>query len=410
MKQAYAIIITLFLFHLHTMAGVIRVGKGGITTIREGLNVAKAGDTIMVYEGLYKEQNLVVTKPVTLKGVNYPVIDGEGKYEIITIKASHVIVEGLVVQHSGRSGMQDFAGIKIVNARYVTVRDNILKENYFGIFSQFGFKCVIINNKLSASGTTEQQSGNGIHCWKSDSMQVIGNTISGHRDGIYFEFVTNSLIWKNRSEKNIRYGLHFMFSNNDSYISNIFRDNGAGVAVMFTKGVKMFNNYFQENRGEAAYGILLKEISDSHIEGNHFENNTMGIYMEGSNRIIIKRNQFLQNGWAVKIQASCEGNNLQRNNFIGNTFDIGTNGSLVLNTFDYNYWSKYEGYDLNKDRLGDVPFRPVSIYSMIVETNPPAMMLFRSLIVGLLDKTEKLLPGITPEIKDNHPLMKPIAL
>src|SRR6188768_3516941 len=120
MKFTCAIIITICLFHLHAMAGVIRVGKGGMTTIREALNVAKAGDTVMFYEGLYKEQNLVITKSVTLKGVNYPVIDGEGKYEIITIKASHVIVEGLVIQRSGRSGMQDFAGIKIVNTRYVT--------------------------------------------------------------------------------------------------------------------------------------------------------------------------------------------------------------------------------------------------------------------------------------------------
>ena len=97
--------------------------------------------------------------------------------------------------------------------------------------------------------------------------------------------------------------------------------------------------------------------------------------------------------------------------FIGNTFDIATNGSLVLNTFNGNYWDKYEGYDLNRDNIGDVPYHPVSMYSMIIDSNPAALMLFRSLIVSLLDKSEKILPGITPEnLKDDRPLMKQLPL
>jgi len=98
-------------------------------------------------------------------------------------------------------------------------------------------------------------------------------------------------------------------------------------------------------------------------------------------------------------------------NFIANTFDVGTNGSLVLNFFNNNYWDKYEGYDLNKDTVGDIPYRPVSMFSMLVEKHPPAMMLFRSFITTLLDKTEKVLPSLTPEnLKDDHPLMKPLSL
>jgi len=109
----------------------------------------------------------------------------------------------------------------------------------------------------------------------------------------------------------------------------------------------------------------------------------------------------------MKIQASCMDIEVTKNNFIGNTFDVGTNGSLVLNTFNSNYWDKYDGYDLDKDKVGDVPYRPVSMYSMIVEKNPPAMLLFRSFITTLLDKTEKVLPSLTPEgLKDNRPRMK----
>ena len=51
------------------------------------------------------------------------------------------------------------------------------------------------------------------------------------------------------------------------------------------------------------------------------------------------------------------------------------------------------------------------MFSMIVERNPPVMILFRSFMVSLLDKTEKMLPSLTPEnLKDNFPLVKAIKL
>jgi nitrous oxidase accessory protein len=86
---------------------------------------------------------------------------------------------------------------------------------------------------------------------------------------------------------------------------------------------------------------------------------------------------------------------------------VGTNGSISLNKFYNNYWDKYEGYDMNKDGMGDVPYHPVSMYSMIVEENPNALMLLRSFTVQLLDKAEKAIPGLTPEnLVDVNPMMK----
>jgi nitrous oxidase accessory protein len=390
----------------------VRVGKHkSYVSIKQALAAVTNGDTVFVEPGIYFEKNIEVLKSIALIGINYPVLDGEHKYEIISIKANSVLIEGFKVQHSGVSSIEDYAGIKICNKRDVVIRNNILDDTFFGIYVQAGQNCSIEKNKLTAHALQEQESGNGIHCWKSDSLRIIANTVSGHRDGIYFEFVTNSVIWRNTSFKNMRYGLHFMFSNNDAYITNIFKNNGAGVAVMFSNHVKMFHNFFEENWGDAAYGLLLKEISDSYIANNYFEKNTSGIHMEGASRIQMEKNVFKSNGWGLKIQASCMDIILTKNNFIGNTFDVGTNGSLVLNTFDNNYWDKYDGYDLNKDKIGDIPYRPVSMYSMIVEQNPPAMMLFRSFMTTLLDKTEKILPTLTPEnLKDNHPLMKPLPL
>jgi nitrous oxidase accessory protein len=400
------------LMSFSALAVTHRVSKGqSFSSIQQALDQSKAGDTVLVYSGLYKEKNIVIHKPVVLKGIGYPVLDGEKKYEIMSVKSGDVVIDGFTLQHSGSGTLDDPAAIKVYNGRQVTISNNILDDNFFGIYIQYGTQCVIRNNRIKAYAVQEQQIGNGIHSWKCDSLQIIGNEIEGHRDGIYFEFVTNSVIWRNVSTNNIRYGLHFMFSNNDAYISNVFRNNGAGVAVMFTHGVKMFNNLFEENWGDASYGLLLKEISDSHIFGNRFIRNTSGIFIDGASRIQMERNLFQSNGWAMRIQANCMDIAVTMNNFIANTFDVGTNGSLVLNTFNENYWDKYDGYDLDKNSRGDVPYRPVSMFSMVIERMPTAMMLFRSFMTTLLDKSEKVIPGITPEnLKDDTPLMKPLSL
>ncbi len=407
MKRATLIVFFLTAF-IGLRANTWQVGNNRkLTSVTAAVNAARAGDTILVYAGTYHEKNLVISKRLVLKGVGYPVLDGEKKYEVISIKADGVVVDGFRIVHSGVSSMEDIGGIKIYDRRDVVIQNNILEDTFFGIYTQYGKNCTIQNNRLTAYSLEEQQSANGIHCWKSDSMHIIGNTITGHRDGIYFEFVTNSVITRNVSFKNLRYGLHFMFSHSDTYVANRFNNNGAGVSVMYSHKVRMYNNIFEENWGDGAYGLLLKEISDSYIEGNRFVKNTSGIYMEGASRIHMQKNQFENNGWGLKIQASCMDIEVTKNNFIGNTFDVGTNGSLVLNTFDNNYWDKYDGYDLNKDKVGDIPYRPVSMYSMIVEKNPPAMLLFRSFITTLLDKTEKVIPSLTPEgLKDNRPMMK----
>ena len=380
-------------------------------TIKQALKASKVGDTVLVHKGIYKEGNLRIDKSIVFLGKDFPVLDGQKKVEVLSIHADSVVVKGFRVINSGFAALEDPCGIKVYNKSFVLIEGNQLDDNFFGIYIQNGRNCVVKNNTIIAYGKEEQQIGNGIHAWKSNDLQIIGNTIKGHRDGIYFEFVYDSVIWRNIATNNIRYGLHFMFSSNDTYITNIFRNNGAGVAVMFSKNVTMMNNYFDENWGASSYGLLLKEISDSYIATNYFKNNTSGIYMEGTNRIKIEKNVFIGNGWAMKIQASCMDNEIVNNNFQGNTFDMGTNGSLVLNTFNNNYWDKYEGYDIDRDGLGDVPYHPLSLFAVLVEKNPSAMLLFRSFMITLLDKSEKVLPSITPDnFVDNAPLMKPLKL
>ena len=402
----------LLLFSSFLYSNVFEVGANkSIKTIKRAITLCKTGDTILVYKGLYREGNINIDKKIILIGKDFPVLDGQKKYEVVSINADGVIIQGFKVIRSGSGSLEDVAGIKVYDRMNILIQNNILEDNSFGIYIQNCKNCIVKNNNIKSFSKEEQKIGNGIQCWKSDSIQVIANSVSGHRDGIYFEFVTNSIVWRNLSTNNIRYGLHFMFSNDDAYICNIFKNNGAGVAVMFSKRAKMFNNQFEENWGDAAYGLLLKEISDSYIVGNKFFKNTSGIHMEGTNRILVKKNIFESNGWAMNIQASCMDNEIVNNNYLKNTFDISTNGSLVLNTFNNNYWDKYEGYDLDKNGIGDVPYHPLSLFAVLTEKTPSTMLLYRSFMITLLDKSEKVLPSITPDnFIDNSPLMTSLPL
>jgi nitrous oxidase accessory protein len=393
-------------------ARTIVVGKNQpITSIRKAIELAKEKDTILVQTGIYKEGNIVINKNIILLGQNYPVLDGEKKFEILTVSGVNITIKGFQLQNCGQSAMNDYASIKVIDSKNILIEDNRVVNSFFGIHFGNSSFVTIRHNTVSGSPTSEQNTGNGIHLWKCNNALIENNHITGHRDGIYFEFVTVSTIQNNLSEKNIRYGLHFMFSNDDNYINNTFNNNGAGVAVMYSHKVRMEGNKFEMNWGPSSYGILLKDITDSYIHNNTFYKNSVGIHMEGSSRINAFKNIFKENGWAIKVQASCDDNNFYLNNFYGNSFDIATNGTMMLNKFYNNYWDKYEGYDRNKDGVGDVPYHPVSMYSMIVEQNPNSLILLRSFMVSLLDKAEKAIPSLTPEnLTDDKPMIKPNKL
>jgi nitrous oxidase accessory protein len=401
-----------FLLTTSLFANTIVVGKNKVvTSLQKAVAMAQDGDTILLQKGTYKEGNIIITKSIRLIGIDEPVLDGENKYEILTISGNGIVVKGITFRNSGYSSQNDFASISVIDAANIIIENNTILNAFFAIHLANTQEAIIRNNIIKGTPKTEQTSGNGIHLWKCESIVIEDNDIQGHRDGIYFEFVSHSTVQDNNSHDNIRYGIHFMFSNNDAYIQNTFNNNGAGIAVMYSKYILMHSNTFEFNWGANAYGVLLKEISDARIFNNTFKKNSVAILMESTNRIEVAKNKFIENGWSLRIQASCSESEIHHNNFNGNTFDVATNGSLMLSHFYSNYWDKYEGYDLRKDGIGDVPYHPVSMYSMVIEQNPNSLMLLHSFMVALLDKAEKAIPSLTPEaLIDEAPLMKPLKL
>ncbi len=379
--------------------------------IKKAIERADRADTVMVHSGTYHEHGIRIDKPLTLIGKERPTLDADSQeVQIFIVEADSVTIEGFVLQNMGMSYMDDLAAIKVIKSKGGTIRNNRLIDVFFGIYLQASKEYRVHNNHITGDAKTQSSSGNAIHLWKSGHSEISENFVKGYRDGIYFEFVNESRIHDNISVNNLRYGLHFMFSNNDVYKRNTFRDNGAGVAVMFSEKIEMVDNRFVENKGGSSYGLLLKEINYSTIRSNSFEKNTVGITAEGTNDVRIDSNIFVNNGKGIDMKGNCLGNEVLRNNFIANSFEIVTNSQENRNTYKGNYWSRYTGYDLDGNGVGDEPHRPLSLYSKVIDEIPIAAILMHSFFVRLLDLGERVFPTLIAEdLLDEEPKMKAYA-
>lgn len=373
---------------------------------------AQPGDTLLLMSGRYMESGILITQPITIYSNRHAIVDAQDNAEdIFIIKSNNVTIQGLTLVNVGVSFLKEAAAIRLVHCENAWIQNNSIDSCFFGIYIEQANCSIISNNKIIGAFSDEASAGNAIHAWKARDLYIYNNTTQRHRDGIYFEFVNNSLIENNTSQYNIRYGLHFMFSHHDEYKNNVFESNGAGVAVMFSHHIVMAHNKFLNNWGGASYGLLLKEISDALIHNNDFVKNTIGVLAEGANRIEIRSNEFKLNGTALDIKGNCLENKIVQNNFIANTYEVVTNTKYNNNTFLENYWSNYSGYDYDRDGHGDFAYRPVNLFAKVTSEVPSASFLLHSPLVKLIELNEKVFPQFIPEsLIDERPIIKPYVL
>lgn len=383
-----------------------------VSEVSEAVSLAEECDQIVIRPGVYEAQEVIIEKEIEIIGEEGTVIDGGG-LTIFYVHHDNVGIRDLELRNVSTNYVEDRAALKCNDSDYLQISNVTVRQSFFGILiekSKYGIvEHCDIQGEANESNYLESSNGNAIHLWYCKDMEIVHNSVKQHRDGIYFEFVENTIIRNNWSEGNMRYGLHFMFSHGNLYEQNTFTKNGAGVAVMYSDHVTMVENRFVDNWGESAYGLLLKDITDSELYDNLFENNTIAISADNSSRIAINHNRFDRNGYAMRIMGNCTDNTITENDFLQNSFDITTNSQTNYNTFTGNFWEEYNGYDLDRDGKGDVPFRPVKLFTYIIAQSPASIILMRSTFIDLLNLAEKVTPVLTPEsLVDDEPSMQPI--
>jgi nitrous oxidase accessory protein len=386
----------------------IRVSPG--QSLQQAVATAKPGDTITVARGSYHGVLAIPSSGITLQGEGSPVLDGDGRGTVVLIVGQGVVLRGFHITDSGKSPYGDDSGVKLMNAGNCTVEDNVIDNVYHGIYLQNASHNTVRGNRITGGAPPGEYEGwgDGLHAWKSSDNLLQDNAVSQFRDGFYLEFADRTFIQGNSSSSNRRYGLHFMFMDDSRFVGNSFRHNQAGTVLMYSRRIRVENNTFSENRGPVGAGVLFRDNSDSTLRHNRITNNTVGLFMDGSNRNRIEDNLLAGNGWGLQLYSSSIGNNVTGNTFYHNDYEVAVDMRGSRNTLDGNFWSGYQGYDLKGSGHGDSPYSPVSMFSFLAMQFPDLYAFSGSPAVRALDFAQKLFPAFSPStLRDEHPLMHP---
>lgn len=379
-------------------------------SLQRAIAMAKPGDSIRVAPGTYRGVLAVPISRITLIGEGSPILDGEGKGTAVLILGQGVVLRGFHITNSGRSPYGDDSGIKLINTAACVIEDNVIDRIYHGVYLQNSPGNTVRRNRITGAAPLGQYEGwgDGIHAWKSSGNHFESNAVSHFRDGFYLEFASNTLIEHNKSFENRRYGLHFMFMDDSRFLFNEFRHNQAGTVLMYSKRIQVENNSFTDNRGPVGAGVLFRDNNDSTLRNNRVINNTVGLFLDGSDRNRIEGNLFAGNGWGLQLYSSSIGNCLTGNTFYANNYEVAVDMRVSRNTLDGNYWSGYQGYDLKGTGRGEVPYSPVSMFSFLAMQFPDLYAFSGSPAIKALEFAQKLLPAFSPStLRDAHPLMFP---
>jgi nitrous oxidase accessory protein len=388
-------------------------GISGELTIAAALGKAAPGDTIRVHPGIYTG-NLVLDRPVTLIGEGRPVLRGSGHGSVVTVNASGCVLRGFRIEHSGASLIEEDSGI-LLRSGYSQVIGNELHDVLFGIYFYRAHDNLVRENVVH--GRTEirvGERGAGLHLWDSHRNTIEGNTVSGTRDGMYIQNANRSTIRHNRVS-NVRYGLHYMNSDDNVFEDNAFDNNVAGAAIMYSNRIQLRRNRFVHNRGFSSFGILFQDSVSLIAEHNIVSDNAVGLFLEAVRNSVFQANLIANNDTAIEIFANSDRNEFTRNNFAANLTPIRVIGRSTTTRWSSrgqgNYWSDYDGYDLDGNGVGDVPFHIRNLYERMENDLPRLRLYFDSPAARALVAAERAFPVMrTSAERDEHPLMKPVAL
>ncbi len=395
-------------------AATLTVGQDAqYETIQSAINAAHPRDTIQVPPGTYTG-NLVLNKQITLEGVDNPVLRGAGAGSVITTTADGCVIKGFIIEHSGAELTREDSGILLKSSNN-QIEDNVLRDILYGIYFYGSHNNTIRRNHIRGRAELEEgDRGAGLHLWNSPDNIIEDNTISEMRDGLYVQSCNGNQIRRNRVSK-LRYGLHYMFSDRNVFEDNFFSDNVAGAAIMYSNRIEFRRNAFVHNRGFSSFGILFQECNELVAEENFIVDNATGIFMEALRQTTFRHNTIANNDVAMQMFSSSDANVFTENNFVNNLSPLQLIGRSTTTKWSENgrgnFWSDYDGYDLNEDGRGDVPQKIQNVFEYL-EGNYPRLRVFldspaaRAMVVA--EKTFPVLRG-SSEI-DEAPLMKPVTL
>jgi nitrous oxidase accessory protein len=381
-----------------------------VSPLQARIDAALPGATLEVESGTY-EGDLLIDRPLRLVGRGRPTLVGSGEGSVVRVRAADVTIEGFDIDGGGGGDLgRDSSGIHVAAAR-VTVRDCRIRQSLFGVYLREAPDSVVEKSFVRGiPGKAPGEKGSGIHVFGTEGFRFTGNEVVDARDGFYIQSSSKGRIEGNVA-RDLRYGLHYMWADDNVFEDNLFENNAAGAVVMYSRRIEFRRNRFLRNRGFASVGLLLQSCDDLVAEDNLMADNARGIFLEGSHRNLFRRNVVAQSDAAIVLYASSTGIRFEGNSFVGNLTPLNLVGKRPDAVFVGNYWSEHEAPDLDGDGRSDLPYRLTSVFDHFRSNLTAADLFSQGFAAEALGVAERAFPVLQPvEVVDAAPLIRPPPL
>jgi nitrous oxidase accessory protein len=374
------------------------------------IDAARPFETVLVASGEYTG-DVVIDKPLRLRGLGRPRLLGSGRGSVVRIRAADVTVEGFDIDGRGGGDLsRDSSGVHVAAAR-ARVEDCRIKDALFGVYLREAPGALVSGCRIRGiPGKEPGEKGSGIHVWNTEGFRLEGNEVVDVRDGFYIQSSSHGFVAHNVA-KDLRYGLHYMFSDDNVFEDNLFLNGAAGTALMYSKRIAFRRNRFLHNRGFASVGLLLKACDEVVAEDNLIADNARGIFLEGSYRNEFRRNVVAASDVAIVLYDSCGGNRFLGNSFVANLSPLQLVGRRTDTVFRGNYYSDADSPDLDGDGYADLPYRLSSVFDHLRGNLTAADLMAQGLAAKALGVAERAFPVLEPvSVVDAAPLVRPPVL
>ncbi|MGO4840040.1 NosD domain-containing protein, partial [Rhizobiaceae sp. 2RAB30] len=163
------------------------------------------------------------------------VLEGGGKGSVVTVTSADAIVRGLAIRGSGMDLDAMDAGVFATEtASGALIENNTISGNLYGIYLHGARDAIARNNRIDGlrDGRTSR-SGNGVSVWNAPGAKVLDNEISFGRDGI-FANTSKRNEFRGNVFRNLRFAIHYMYTNDSVIADNTSIGNIVGYAIMYS--------------------------------------------------------------------------------------------------------------------------------------------------------------------------------
>ncbi len=388
-------------------ADVIHVAQG--ESVVQALSRAAPGDTLHLSPGTFKGDLVVALAGLTIEGEPGAVVEGSGTGDAIRVNAPDVAIRGLTIRGSGLALIDKDSGVFLDRtADRALVENNRLEDNLIAIYLDGPHDVIVRSNRIQGLRRLRlSERGPAISLWNTPGSQVVDNDIRSGRDGVFSVSSSRNVV-RGNSFHDLRFAVHFMYTNDSEVVDNLSVGNTVGYVLMYSDRLRVLDNV---SDGDRDHGLLFNYANESRVEDNVVRGSDKCVFIYNANKNRFAGNWFEGCQVGVHFTAGSERNEITNNAFVNNRIQVMYVGARLLDwsmNGRGNYYSDNPAFSLKGDGVADTAYRPNDLMDQVMWRAPAAKMLLNSPAVQVVRWAQAQFPAIHPGgVIDTAPLMAP---